>query len=55
MNNYMDYKYKMKYSSIAKTSTMKPLKFGNGYVISSNTVPGMWLPIHDGIKINPCQ
>ena len=29
-----------------------PLKFGNGYVISSHTLQGMWLPIHAGIEVN---
>ena len=30
-----------------------PLKFGNGYVISSHPLLGMWLFIHAGIKVNP--
>ena len=30
-----------------------PLKFGNGYVISSHTALGMWLLVHAGIRINP--
>ena len=29
---------------------MQPLKFRNGYVISSHTLPSMWLLIHAGIK-----
>ena len=29
-----------------QTSTVQPLKFGNGYVISSHTLLGMWLHIH---------
>ena len=38
----------------SETSTVQPLKFGNGSVISSNTLPGIWLLIHAGIKDNPC-
>ena len=34
-------------------STVQSLKFGNGEAISSHTLPGMWLLIHAGIKINP--
>ena len=30
----------------SQTSTVAPLKFGNGYVISSRTLMGMWLLIH---------
>ena len=33
---------------------MQPLKFRNGYVISSHTLVGMWLLIHVGIKVKPC-
>ena len=31
----------------SQTSTVAPMKFGNGYVISSRTLLGMWLLIHD--------
>ena len=31
-----------------------PLKIVYGYVISSHTLLGMWLRIHDGIQDNPC-
>ena len=37
----------------SQTSTAEPLKFGNGYVISSHTLQGLWLIIHVGIKVNP--
>ena len=30
---------------------VQPLKFRNGYVISSHTLLGMWLLIHAGIKV----
>ena len=30
----------------SQISTVEPLKFGNGQVISSHTLPGMWLLIH---------
>ena len=33
----------------SRTSTVKPLELGNGYVISSNALLGMWLLIHVGI------
>ena len=33
-----------------QSSTVEPLKFGNGYVIPSHALPGMWLHIHD-IKV----
>ena len=38
----------------SQTSTVAPLKFGYGYVISTHTLLGMWLLIHDGIKVEPC-
>ena len=31
------------------------VEFGNGYVISSHTLQGMWLLIHTGIKVNLYQ
>ena len=31
---------------------MELLKFGNGYVISSHTLLGMWLLLHAGIVVN---
>ena len=36
------------------TSVAAPLKFENGYVISSHTSLGMWLFIHVGIEVYPC-
>ena len=36
------------------TSTVQPLKFANGYVISSHTLRGMRLLIHAEIKVNRC-
>ena len=34
---------------------MQPLlKFENENIISSHTLLGKWLPIHAGIKVNPC-
>ena len=32
--------------------TAAPLKFGNGKVFSSRSLLGMWLHIHDGIKVH---
>ena len=34
---------------------MKLLKFGNGYVISSHALHGMWLLIQAGIKVKQYQ
>ena len=39
----------------SQTSTVQPLKFGNWWVMSSHTLPGMWLLIHAVIKVKPCQ
>ena len=38
----------------SQTSTVQPLKFGNGYIISSHTLFGLRLLIHAGNKVNPC-
>ena len=32
----------------SQTSTVQPLKFGNGWAISSHILLGMWLLIHAG-------
>ena len=50
MTNYIHYK---EWGDITQLSMVVPLKFGNGYVISSHILLGMLLIIHDGIKINP--
>ena len=39
----------------SQTSAIAPLKFGNGWVISSHTLPGMGLLIRAGIKVKPCE
>ena len=44
----------MKLVICSKTSTVQPLKFGNGWVIPAETLLGMWLLIHAGIKVKPC-
>ena len=44
----------MKLLSHSETSTVQPLKFGKGKVISSHTLLAMWLLIYAGIKVNPC-
>ena len=33
------------------SSTVQPIKFGNGYVISFHTLEGIWLLMHTGIKL----
>ena len=45
----------MKLLMHAQTSTVKPFTLRNGQIISSHTLLGMRLLIHDGIKVNPCQ
>ena len=37
-----------------QTSTVQPLKFGNGQAISFHTLLGVWLLIHTGIEVNSC-
>ena len=44
-------KCEMKLLIHSQTSTVQPLKFGNGQVISSHTLLGMWLLIHAGLKL----
>ena len=43
----------MKSLIYSQTSEVQPLKFENGWVISSDTLQGMWLLIHAGIRFNP--
>ena len=38
----------------SQTSTVQPLKFGDGQAISSQILLGIGLLIHAGIKVNPC-
>ena len=38
----------------SQTSTVQPLKFGNGLVISFQTLLDMWLFIHAGIQVKSC-
>ena len=45
---------KFKFLSIPKTSTVQHLKFENGSTISSHALPGMWIHIRVGIKVNLC-
>ena len=37
----------------SQTSTVHPLKFGNGLMISSHALLGILLFIHAGIKVKP--
>ena len=37
-----------------QTSTVQPLKFWNGWCISSHTLLYVWLLIHAEIKVKPC-
>ena len=55
ISNYINYKMRDEITwPFTQTSTVQPLKLGNAYVISSHTLLGMWLFIHDGIKVNLC-
>ena len=45
----------MKLLIYSQTSTVQPLKFGNGEVISSQILLGMGLLIHAEIKVDLCQ
>ena len=38
----------------SQTSTVQPLKYGDGYVILSHNILGIWLIIHAGIKVKLC-
>ena len=47
----------MKYGAIIslfQPSKVAPFMFGDGYVISSHTLLGVWLFIRVGIYVNPC-
>ena len=44
----------MKLRIISHRTTVQPLTFGNGEVISSHSLLDMWLLIHAGVKVNPC-
>ena len=43
------------YIHFQTSQTVEPLKFRNGWIISSNSPQGMWLLIHVRIKVNPCS
>ena len=47
--NHIHYKV---WDEITYPFPVQPLKFRNGWVISSHTLHGMWLLIHAGIKVN---
>ena len=48
------YHPRMKLLILSQTSTVQPLKLGDGYAISPHTTLSMWLVIYAGIIINPC-
>ena len=48
-------KYATKLLIYFQTWRVQSLKFGGGSAISSSTLPGVWLLIHAGIKVKPCQ
>ena len=45
----------MKLLIYSQSSTVQPLKYVNGYVISSHTFLGMWILLYAVIKVNPCE
>ena len=49
--NFKVIKCEMKLLIQSQTSTVKPLKFVNGPVISSHTLLDMWLLIHAGTEV----
>ena len=52
IGNYIFIKCEMTLLIRSQTSTVQPLQFGNGQVISCNTSLSLWLLIHAGIKVN---
>ena len=55
ISNCIDYNMRVEKLLIHfQISTVQPLKFGNGSVISSRTLLVIWLLIPAGIKVNPC-
>ena len=54
ISNYIHYKMwsEIAYPFLNFNSTTVEVK--NGKAISSRTLPGVWLLIHAGIKVNPC-
>ena len=54
ISNYTHYIMWDEISDPFQTSTTQPLKFWNGWVISSHILLGMWLLIHVLIKFNTC-
>ena len=48
------YNVELNYVSIEKASTMQPLKFVDGSVISYRTLLGMWLLINADILESDC-
>ena len=54
VSNYIRYKELGVINYHLPTSTEVPLKFGNGFVISSHNLLDILLLIHAGIKVKPC-
>ena len=48
MDTKLHINYGMKLRVIFQTSTVQPLKFGNGYVILFHALLGVWLLVHTG-------
>ena len=51
-SNLDNYKSVMKLFIHFQAPPVQPLMFMDMYIISSHTLPGMWLLIHDGNKVN---
>ena len=54
LSNYIYHKAYVQLLIHSQTSTVVPLKFGNGYIISSHALQGIWLLTRVSIKIGPC-
>ena len=53
ISSYIRYKVKDELLIHSQTSTVQPLKFGNGYIISCHTLQGIWLITHATPWYNP--
>ena len=55
IGNYIHFNMWVENTYPFQTSTLQPLSFGNGWVISSHTILDVWSVIHSGIWLNPYQ
>ena len=55
MSKHMSSKMWYEFTFHFHSSTIAPLKFKNGYVVSTYTFSQIYLHIHPGIEVSPCQ